>query len=99
MFVDSFYRLVMDALQNKIIHLVSFNIPYPPDYGGVMDVFYKIAALKKQGVGIILHCFSYGRTLSRTLERECLRVHYYRRDLDLFHCVTPERFITETPAG
>ena len=93
MFVDSFYRLVMDALQNKIIHLVSFNIPYPPDYGGVMDVFYKIAALKKQGVGIILHCFSYGRTRSRTLERECLRVHYYRRDLNLFHMFSREPFI------
>ncbi len=49
-----------------------------------MDVFYKIAALKQQGVGVILHCFSYGRTRSRTLERECLKVHYYRRDLNLY---------------
>jgi hypothetical protein len=79
--------------ESKIVHLVSFNVPYPPDYGGVMDVFYKIAALRQQGVGVILHCFSYGRGRSRTLERECLRVHYYKRDLNLFHLLHREPFI------
>ncbi|MDX9729370.1 MAG: hypothetical protein RBT50_08910 [Bacteroidales bacterium] len=77
----------------RILHLVSFNVPYPPDYGGIMDVFYKISALKKQGIGVILHCFSYGRSRSRTLERECLRVHYYRRELNLFHLLSREPFI------
>ncbi|MHC1731605.1 MAG: glycosyltransferase [Bacteroidales bacterium] len=78
---------------NRIIHLVSFNVPYPPDYGGIMDVFYKISALKKQGIGVILHCFSYGRSRSRTLEHECLRVNYYRRELNLFHLFSREPFI------
>mgnify|MGYP001156522862 FL=1 len=78
---------------NRIVHIVSFNVPYPPDYGGIMDVFYKIAALRRQGVGVILHCFSYGRGRSRTLERECLRVHYYRRELNLFHLFSREPFI------
>lgn len=82
-----------NASGNRIIHLVSFNVPYPPDYGGIMDVFYKISALKKQGIGVILHCFSYGRNRSRTLERECLRVHYYRRELNLFHLLSREPFI------
>ncbi len=79
--------------ESNIVHLVSFNIPYPPDYGGVMDVFYKIAALKQQGVGVILHCFSYGRSRSRTLERECLKVNYYRRDLNLYHLLRKDPFI------
>jgi hypothetical protein len=78
---------------NRIVHIVSFNVPYPPDYGGIMDVFYKIAALRRQGVGVILHCFFYGRSRSRTLERECLRVHYYRRELNLFHLFSREPFI------
>ena len=77
----------------KVVHLVSFNVPYPPDYGGVMDVFYKISALKKQGTEVILHCFCYGRSRSRTLERECLRVHYYKRELNLFHIFSKEPFI------
>lgn len=93
MFVNWLYSLMNRTSYNKIIHLVSFNIPYPPDYGGVMDVFYKIAALKEQGVGIILHCFSYGRGRSRTLERECLRVYYYRRDLNLYHLFRKDPFI------
>lgn len=79
--------------ESKIVHLVSFNVPYPPDYGGVMDVFYKISALKQLGAGVILHCFSYGRSRSRTLERECLQVHYYKRDLNLFHIFRREPFI------
>jgi hypothetical protein len=78
---------------DKIIHVVSFNIPYPPDYGGVMDIFYKIKALKKEGVGVILHCFSYGRSRSRTLETECLRVHYYQRNLNLFLFLRQQPFI------
>jgi len=77
----------------KVVHLVSFNVPYPPDYGGVMDVFYKIKALNQQGIGVILHCFCYGRSRSRTLERECLRVHYYRRELNVFHIFSREPFI------
>ncbi len=81
---------------NNIIHLVSFNVPYPPDYGGVMDVFYKITALKEQGMGVILHCFTYGRPRSKTLERECLRVYYYRRDLNLFHIFSRDPFIVRS---
>lgn len=81
------------AESEKIIHLVSFNIPYPPDYGGVMDVFFKIRALKKQGAGVILHCFSYGRSRSRTLENECLKVHYYHRNLNLFFLFRRKPFI------
>ena len=83
----------MNSSDNKIVHIVSFNIPYPPDYGGVMDVFYKISTLKKHGVGVILHCFSYGRSRSRTLERECLKVHYYRRNLNLFLLARKKPFI------
>jgi hypothetical protein len=83
----------MDQKDPNIVHIVSFNIPYPPDYGGVMDVFYKISSLKKQGVGVILHCFTYGRSRSRTLERECLRVHYYQRNLNLFLLLRKQPFI------
>lgn len=96
MFVKAFWFRMNKSLANTIIHIVSFNIPYPPDYGGVMDVFYKISALKKQGAGIILHCYSYGRPRSKTLERECMKVHYYRRDLNLFHVFSKEPFIVRS---
>lgn len=64
---------------DKTLHIVSFNIPYPADYGGVIDVFYKIKALKEAGCEIILHCFEYGRIPSEKLNEICKEVHYYHR--------------------
>jgi hypothetical protein len=42
---------------DRELHIISFNVPYPPNYGGVMDVFFKIRALHEQGIKIHLHCF------------------------------------------
>jgi len=44
-------------MQKPKIHIVSFDNPYPPNYGGVIDVFYKIKALNLLGYEIYLHCF------------------------------------------
>ena len=51
----------MNKLENKKLHLISFDVPFPANYGGVIDVFYKINSLHKIGVKVILHCFQYGR--------------------------------------
>ncbi len=66
-------------LEDNHIHIVSFDIPYPPDYGGVIDVFFKIKALSDLGVKIHLHCFQYGRKKSTILEGLCHEVFYYPR--------------------
>ncbi len=65
---------------SKSIHIVSFDVPFPPSYGGVIDVFYKIKALKELGVAVHLHCFKYGREESKELNEICESVHYYDRD-------------------
>jgi hypothetical protein len=44
-------------MQNKTLHIISFDNPYPPIYGGVIDVYYKIKALHEIGIEIYLHCF------------------------------------------
>lgn len=61
------------------IHMVAFDVPYPADYGGVIDIFYKIKALKRSGVGVHLHCYTYGRAESGILNEHCESVRYYRR--------------------
>lgn len=61
------------------LQLVAFNIPYPPDYGGVIDIFYKIKALSECGVSVFLHCFEYNRPQAKELEKYCAKVFYYRR--------------------
>src|SRR5690606_416987 len=45
-------------MKNQALHIVSFDNPYPPNYGGVIDVFYKIKALNAIGYKIHLHCFT-----------------------------------------
>uniref|UniRef100_UPI00404B2887 hypothetical protein n=1 Tax=Flavobacterium sp. TaxID=239 RepID=UPI00404B2887 len=44
-------------MRAKVINIVSFDNPYPPKYGGIIDVYYKIEALHKIGYQIHLHCF------------------------------------------
>ena len=67
------------SFSNKSIHIVSFNIPFPADYGGVIDVFYKIKSFTEIGVKVHLHCFAYGREKSAELEKICESVTYYER--------------------
>lgn len=65
---------------NKTIHIVSFDIPYPPVYGGIIDVFYKIKTLHELGFEIILHCFQYrSKTEEDELSKYCRTVYYYKR--------------------
>jgi hypothetical protein len=62
------------------LHIVSFDIPHPPIYGGIIEVFYKLKALRELGYEITLHCFDYkGTERSDMLESLCREVHYYPR--------------------
>jgi hypothetical protein len=63
----------------KHLHIVSFDNPYPPNYGGAIDVFYKIKSLKEIGIRITLHAYEYGRKHDSTLLQLCDEVHYYHR--------------------
>lgn len=55
-------------------------MPYPVDYGGVFDLFYKIKELHSLGVKIHLHCFDYGRGEQPELNKYCEEVFYYSRN-------------------
>jgi glycosyltransferase involved in cell wall biosynthesis len=66
-------------LKNKHLHIVSFDVPFPADYGGVCAVFYKIKALYEKGIKIHLHCFEYGSGEQIALNQYCESVHYYSR--------------------
>ena len=64
---------------NKHLHVVCFDNPYPPNYGGVIDVFYKLKALQQKGINITLHVFEYGRMRNNILDSICKHVYYYPR--------------------
>lgn len=61
------------------LHIIAFDVPYPANYGGVIDVFYRVKALSEAGVKVHLHCFEYGRGEQEVLNR-CYEVKYYKRD-------------------
>lgn len=64
----------------KRLHIICHDIPWPADYGGVVDLFYKIKALHAEGVKIKLHCFAYGeRKEQDELNKYCEGVYYYKR--------------------
>ena len=64
---------------DKHLHIISFDVPYPVNYGGVCDVFYKLPAFKAQGIKIHFHCFDYGRGHQPILDQYCESVNYYQR--------------------
>jgi len=59
-------------------------VPFPANYGGVIDVYYKLFWLKKSGVKVYLHCFTYGRQKSPELDLLCEKVFYYERITGFF---------------
>lgn len=80
-------------MNNTLLHIVSFDVPYPANYGGVIDVFNRIKALHKNGIQIILHCFEYGRGEQETLDKYCAQVHYYKRSKNPFLICSSYPFI------
>jgi hypothetical protein len=70
----------------KYLHIISFDIPYPANYGGVIDVFHTIRCLHREGIKVILHCFQYGnKKESPELETICEKVYYYKRNMSFWN--------------
>lgn len=66
-------------MTDKHLHIVCFDVPYPSDYGGVIDIFYRIKTLYEIGIKIHLHCFEYGRGKQSELNKYCTEINYYKR--------------------
>ncbi|MFD2892838.1 hypothetical protein ACFS5J_12530 [Flavobacterium chuncheonense] len=73
-------------MQDKILNIVAFDNPYPPNYGGVIDVYYKIKALYEIGFDIHLHCFV------KEVPKECIElqlitasVNFYKTEVKWYH--------------
>ena len=65
---------------DKNLHILCPDVPWPADYGGVIDPFYLLVQLKAVGIQVYLHCFTQNRAPQKELEKYCKEVHYYRRD-------------------
>jgi hypothetical protein len=65
----------------KHLHLVAFDVPYPANYGGIVDVLYKLKSLHAAGIKITFHCFFYKghNQPNDELKKYCDQVFYYKR--------------------
>jgi hypothetical protein len=65
---------------NKHLHIVCLDVPWPADYGGAIDMMNRIRMLKRQGIAIHLHYFSYNeRGNPNELNQFCEVIHVYTR--------------------
>jgi hypothetical protein len=84
-------------MSEHTLHIIAFDIPYPPNYGGVIDVYFKLKALHGMGLRIILHCFEYpGRDRSGELHKYCAEVHYYPRLLGFKSALSLKPYIVSS---
>lgn len=62
------------------IHIVCLDCPSPPDYGGAIDIFYKIKALHEIGHRVTLHYFDYRLNRNtKEIAPFCSTIHAYSR--------------------
>lgn len=62
------------------LQIVSFDNPYPPNFGGVIDVYYKIKYLHQLNVAIYLHIFTHDRLDITHLQTYCKEIYIYKRN-------------------
>lgn len=66
-------------MPEKHLHIISFIVPFPVNYGGVFDIYHKLVALHKAGIKIYLHCFTEHNRQQAELNQYCEKIFYYRR--------------------
>ena len=64
---------------SRHLHIIMHDVPWPVDFGGVTDLYYKLKCLHESGVKVKLHCFTGQRPAQPLLEKYCETVHYYPR--------------------
>ena len=72
-------------MEERHLHIITHDVPWPADYGGVIDQYYKIKTLHQAGVKIHLHCFVYNRKPQEALNEYCETIHYYKRQNNISH--------------
>lgn len=71
-------------MEYSTIHVISFQVPYPPIYGGLIDVYYKLKVLHENGWKVVLHTYRYANACEETALLDVAdEVYYYHRNTGL----------------
>jgi hypothetical protein len=66
-------------MSDRHLHIISFIVPFPVNFGGVFDIYNKIIALSAAGIKVHLHCFTENNRKAAELEKYCVEINYYPR--------------------
>lgn len=80
----------------KALHVVSLDVPIPPDYGAMIDTFHRCKALTALGYEVHLHCFEYGRGRQHDITGIAHKIYYYDRPKNLRFALHWRPYIVET---
>lgn len=67
-------------MSKKTLHIVSLDIPYPPDRGSVIGIYNRIKAFHNAGVDVILHAFYKKFSLPGELINCCKSIYLIPRE-------------------
>lgn len=75
-------------------------MPYPANYGGVIDIFYKLKALHRAEVEVYLHVYQYGREKEEDmLKKYTKKLVYYKRQTFKNPFIGSKPYIVNTRNG
>lgn len=83
-------------MTRKRIHIVAFDVPFPPDYGGVLDIYWRCKTLKEMGYYVVLHAYEYGRGRNHEYREIADEVHYYKRSTKGIHLLSLTPYIVQS---
>jgi hypothetical protein len=71
------------------------DVPFPADYGGAIDMFYRIKALHNLGMNLTIHVFEYGRGQQVELN-QFGEVIYYTRNRSFLSLFSSRPYIVQS---
>jgi len=82
-------------LTDKKLHIICLDVPFPANYGGAIDMFYRIKALYKLGYDLTIHVYEYGRGKQKEL-RKYGKVIYYPRKKSILQLFSDRPLIVQS---
>ncbi len=79
---------------SDFVHIVCLDAPAPPNYGGGIDMYYKITSLAATGKKIILHYYNYHpKRNAGDLQDHCHSIYSYSRKKPIQSLLTLQPYI------
>ncbi len=72
-------------MENKSLHIITFDYPFPANYGGAIESFFKIKSLSEIGYKIYLHCFVTTIPNDSELEKYTEEIYFYEKKRQLLY--------------